>query len=633
MSKINLRVFFILMICLCVALSSHALISQSQKSPEPKHEVQLKKSIMVPMRDGVRLSTDLYFPKGTDKNLPVILIRTPYNKNEFRDQKKRAQAYKFASHGFVVAIQDCRGKFESEGIYSPPAGQEAEDGYDAVDWLAKQPWSNSKIGTFGCSYPAEVQAAQAPLRHPNLTCMIPQCGPMIGAANGRYRYWSGFKGGVLDLAASISWYFSAASKYSFKPPPGLSDDEVRKIRDFFDPEPTNLPDVDFEKLNWHLPIVDIMKKAGALPNDWVELITHDFGDPWWHDVMGYYDGTEKIDVPALHMSCWYDPSVEETIYEFNYFRKNSVSETSANNQFVIITGTTHCGFERATEHTKVGARDVGDARLDYWDIYIKWFEYWLKGVDNGITNMPKVRYYTMGRNEWQSADVWPLPETQYTKYFLRSQGHANSRNGDGQLSLEKPENEPSDTFIYDPGHPVPSIGGQRGTSYGTPAGAIDQAPVEMRNDVLVYTTPVLEKGVEITGPITAVLYVSSTAKDTDFTAKLVEVYPDGRAYNIQQGIFRARYREGFTKKVWMEKGGVFKVQIDLDATSNTFKKGHRIRVQVSSSDFPLFERNLNTGGNNYDETEWVVAENTIHHSEEYSSHIVLPIIPAKKANK
>ena len=236
----------------------------------------------------------------------------------------------------------------------------------------------------------------------------------------------------------------------------------------------------------------------------------------------------------------------------------------------------------------------------------------------------------MGRNEWQTADVWPVPEINYTRYYLHSGGRANSRNGDGYLSLQEPKNEPSDTFIYDPGQPVPSVGGQRGTSYGTPAGAIDQAPVELRNDVLVYTSPLLKEDTEVTGPIAVVLYVSSSAKDTDFTSKLVDVYPDGKAYNIQQGIFRARYREGFTKKVWMEKGGVYKVQIDLDATSNVFKKGHRIRVQVSSSDFPLFERNLNTGGNNYDETEWEVAENTIHHSKDYPSHIVLPVIPEKK---
>ena len=633
MSIFNSKLFFSLILCFCMAISIQAEMVQAQKSSEPTHEVQLKKSVTVPMRDGVRLSTDLYFPKGKDKNLPVILIRTPYNKNTFRDRNQQPQAYKFASHGFIVAIQDSRGKFESEGIYSPPCGQEAEDGFDAVDWCAKQPWSNGKVGTFGCSYPAEVQAAQAPLRHPNLKCMVPQCGPMIGAANGRYRYWSGFKGGVLDLAASISWYFRAASKYSFKPPAGLCDEEVRKIRHFFDPGPTNFPDVDFEKLNWHLPIVDIMKEAGSPPNDWEKLITTDFGDSWWHDVMSYYDGTEKINVPALHMSCWYDPSVDETIYELNYFRENSVSETSANNQFLIVSGTIHCGFERATEHTKVGERYVGDARLDYQSIYIKWFEYWLKGIDNGITDMPKVRYYTMGRNEWQTADEWPVPEIHYTKYFLHSGGRANSRNGDGHLSPEMPDNEPSDTFIYDPDQPVPSIGGQRGTSYGTPAGAIPQAPVELRNDVLVYTSPVLKEDTEVTGPIAVILYVSSSARDTDFTSKLVDVYPDGTAYNIQQGIIRARYRDGFTKKVWMEKGGVYKVQIDLDATSNVFKKGHRIRVQVSSSDFPLFERNLNTGGNNYDETEWVVAKNTIHHSKEYPSHIVLPIIPSKTANK
>jgi len=627
--QIKLWIQLLFIFSFCVVLHNPAMTANQQDLPDPKYEVQLEKSHMVPMRDGIRLSTDLYFPQNAGKNLPVILIRTPYSKKNHRDREQRAEAYTFASYGFVVAVQDCRGKFESEGIYSPPAGQEAEDGYDTVDWLAKQSWSNGKIGTFGCSYPAEVQAAQAPLRHPNLTCMIPQCGPMIGAANGRYRYWSGFKGGVLDLAASLSWYFSAACKYSFKPPPGLSDSEVRKIRDFFDPGPSHFPEVDFEKLNWHLPLVDVMKKAGAPPNDWRKLITTDFGDPWWHDVMGYYDGTEKIDVPALHISCWYDPSVEETLFEFNYFRENAVSETARNNQFVIIAPTTHCSFERATEHTKVGDRDVGDARLNYREIYLKWFDYWLKGVENGITNMPKVQYYTMGRNEWSSADVWPLPETQYTKYYLRSHGHANSRNGDGWLSTKIPENEPSDTFIYDPGNPVPSVGGQRGTSYGTKAGAVDQAKVEIRNDVLVYTTPVLEEGIELTGPITAVLYVSSSAKDTDFTAKLVDVYPDGKAYNIQQGILRARYREGFTKKVWMEKGGVYRIQIDVDATSNTFKKGHKIRVQVSSSDFPLFERNLITGGNNYDETEWVVAKNTIHHSKKYPSHFILPIIPQK----
>ena len=594
--------------------------------PAPQNEVRLEKSRMVPMRDGVRLATDLYFPEVADETLPVVLIRTPYDKNELRDDLD-GDAHMFASHGFVVVVQDSRGKFESEGIYSPPAGSEAEDGYDTVGWIAAQPWSNGKVGMHGCSYPAEVQAATAPLKHPNLITMIPRNGPFIGAANGRYRYWSGFKGGVLDFAATLPWYFSTGNKYSLKPPPGLSDEEIAKIRDFYDPEGNAAPEPDWEELIWTLPLVDIMNKAGAPPNDFLDLVTRDFGDPWWHDTMGYYDGSETIAVTALHVSSWYDISVDETIYEFNYFRERAASDTAADNQFLIIAPTTHCSYDRATQHTMVGDRDVGDARLDYFSIYIKWFEYWLKGEENGITEMPKVQYYTMGSNEWRSAEAWPLPETEYTEYFLHSGGDANSRYGDGRLSTEGPGDEPPDTFVYDPAHPVPSTGGPRGTSWGTSSGAIDQGDVEIRNDVLVYTTPPLEEGVEVTGPITAVFYVGSSAKDTDFTAKLVDVYPDGTAYNIQGSILRARYREGFTDKVWMEEGEVYEIRIDLDATSNYFAAGHRIRLQISSSNFPLYERNLNTGGNNYDETEWVIAENTIHHSALYPSRLILPVIP------
>ena len=616
---------------LLIAVTAYEALSQDSSGaisrPAPQNEVRLEKSHMVPMRDGVRLATDLYFPEIPDEKMGVVLIRTPYDKNNFREGPN-SDAYMFASQGFVVAVQDSRGKFESEGIYSPPAGSEAEDGYDAVDWIAKQPWSNGKVGMAGCSYPAEVQAATAPLRHPNLTTMIPRNGPMIGAANGRYRYWSGFKGGVLDFAATLPWYFGSGGKYAFKPPPGLSDEEIAEIREFFDPSASRAPTPDWEKLVWTLPLTDIMNKAGAPPNDWLNLITKDFDDPWWHDTMGYYDGTERIDVPALHVSSWYDVSVDETIYEFNHFREMAVSDKSANNQFLIVAPTTHCSYERAsTENTMVGERNVGDARLDYYGIYIKWFDYWLKGDGDAFTDMPKVQYYTMGANEWRSSNAWPLPRTQYTSYYLHSGGDANSRHGDGRLSTEVPGDEAPDTFVYDPANPVPSVGGQRGTSWGTRSGAIHQGSVDVRNDVLVYTTPALEEGVEVTGPISAIFYVSSSAKDTDFTAKLIDVYPDGTAYNIQGGIIRARYREGFDQKVWMEEGGVYQVQIDLDATSNYFAPGHKIRLQVSSSDFPLWERNLNTGGNNYDETEWVIAENTIHHSAEHPSHLILPVIP------
>ena len=591
--------------------------------PNPVYKIRLQKSQMIPMRDNIRLSTDLYIPEIKEKKLPVILIRTPYNKNIFRNKEEKLVAHFFSSQGYIVAVQDCRGKFESEGIYSPPAGNEANDGYDTVDWLTKQTWSNGKIGTFGCSYPGEMQMVQAPLMHPGLAAMIPQAaGGVIGAANGRYNYWAGFKGGVLDHAASISWYFRAAHKYSYKPPSGLADAEILKIRDFFNPAATLLPDVDFEKLNWYLPLIDIMNKAGAPPNDWVNLITTDFGDPWWHEVMSFYDGDEKFNTPAIHMSSWYDFSVEETLFAAKYFSDNAVTKTVAENQFVIIAPTGHCDFDQSGENTKVGELYIGDATFDYFGTYLKWFDYWLKGQKNSVTDMPKVQYFTIGKNEWQSADEWPLPETKFTKYYLHSGGNANSRYGDGILSQKPSENEFSDKYTYDPGNPVPTIGGSR----SEPAGAFDQAKVEIRNDVLVYSTPVLKKGIEITGPITLILFVSSSARDTDFTAKLIDVYPDGKAYNIQDAIFRARYREGLTKKVWMERDKVYKIQINLNAASNYFASGHIIRLQVSSSNFPMYERNLNTGGNNYDETEWVLAENTIHHSKEYPSHLILPII-------
>ena len=617
-----MRIFNIFLLVLLTNIIADE-ITNMPNLPDPVYNVNIQKSQMVPMRDNIRLSTDLYVPEKIEGELPVILIRTPYNKNAFRNKEEKQIAYFFSSQGYIVAIQDCRGKFESEGIYSPPAGNEANDGYDTVDWLTKQTWSNGKVGTFGCSYPGEMQMVQAPLMHPGLAAMIPQAaGGVIGAANGRYNYWAGFKGGVLDHASSISWYFRAAHKYSYKPPPGLTDEEILNIREFFNPAVTVLPDVDFEKLNWYLPLIDVMNEAGAPPNDWVDLITTDFGDPWWHDVMGFYDGDEKFNAPAIHMSSWYDFSVEETLFASNYFSDNAVTKSVAENQFVIIAPTGHCDFDGADENTQVGDLNIGDARFDYFGTYLRWFDYWLKGQNNSVTDMPKVQYYTIGKNEWQSADAWPLPETKFTKYYLHSSGNANSRYGDGNLSQKPPKIEISDKYIYDPGNPVPTIGGSR----SEPAGAFDQAEIEIRNDVLVYSTPVLKEGIEITGPITLILFVSSSAKDTDFTAKLVDVYPDGKAYNIQDAIFRSRYREGFTKKVWMEKDKVYKVQLNLNAASNYFASGHVIRLQISSSNFPMYERNLNTGGNNYDETEWIIAENTIHHSKENPSHLILPII-------
>jgi predicted acyl esterase len=593
--------------------------------PEPKYKVRVERSVMIPMRDGVRLSTDLYFPVGAGEKLPVIVIRTPYNKERFY-KTEWFGSYFFAEQGFVVAVQDCRGKFESEGDYLYIVA-DTDDGYDMVTWAATQPWSNGNVGRYGCSYLGENQMVQVRVKNSHLKCIVPQAGAALGSAGGRYRYIALLNGGTIELASAVAWCHLYGSKYFFRPPPGMSRELFLRVDPFFDPAP-RVPDVDFPALMKTLPIVDILKKAGSPPTDYEDFVSHEPGDPWWEQ-FGHITDSDRFDVPALHINSWYDMGVADTLYNFNLMKRNAESDLCRDNQFVIISPTTHCRSEGVSESTVIGERNLGDAQFDYWGTYIRWFDYWLRGADNEITEMPKVQIFVMGKNEWRDENDWPLARTRYMKYYFHSDGYANSRFGTGTLSTDMPSQEPPDRYVYDPKTPVPTLGGaicMACTGNTVPDGAFDQAEIETRHDVLVYSTPPLKQGVEVTGLLKMVLYVASSAKDTDFTGKLVDVYPDGRAFIIQEGILRARYREGFTKKVWMKPGGIYKLDVDLHATSNYFKPGHRIRVEVSSSNFPRFDRNLNTGGNNFDETEWVIAENTIHHSKKYPSHIILPVI-------
>ncbi len=550
-------------------------IEQRYSIPEPKYKIRVERSVWVLMRDGVRLSTDLYFPEEAGEKLPVVLIRTPYNK-DFLYKGQWIGSYLFAGQGYVVAVQDVRGRYASEGEFTVLAN-DAKDGYDTVTWLATQPWSNGNIGTYGCSYLGGVQIAMAKLRNPHLKAMIPQSG-------GGRKYYGLSKGGVFELSTSFGWFISQGTKIFFRPPPGTPREVVQKISKFFNPAPL-IPEIDFRTLWNTLPVIDMVKKAGVPPTDFEDFLSHESSDPWW-DQFGLITDSDHFDVPALHINSWHDLYLGDTLYFFNLFQRNAESDRCRNNQFAIISPMTHCASEfggRARERTIVGARDMGDTRFDFWGAYIRWFDYWLKGIENGVTNMPKFQFYVMGKNEWRGEKRWPLARTQFTKYFLHSDGHANSRFGTGTLSVKKPGNEAPDRFVYDPKTPVPSLGGPiccTGTPDAQP-GAFDQAEVEMRNDVLVYTSPVLGEGIEITGPIQAVLYVSSSVRDTDFTAKLVDVYPDGRAFNVQEGILRARYREGFDRKVFMKSGEVYEVKIDLLGTSNYFGPGHRIRVEIS----------------------------------------------------
>ena len=357
------------------------------------------------------------------------------------------------------------------------------------------------------------------------------------------------------------------------------------------------------------------RRVPGPPNDWEGFVTHGPEDRWWGQ-FNLLQPADTIATPGLHVGSWYDYGVTETLEYFKRFRTSGADQRTRDGQYVIIGPTAHCNFERATEHTIVGARDVGDARFDFNGTFLRWFDYWLKGNQKAFAGEPRVRYYVMGRNEWRTANDWPLPTTHVTKFYLRSDGHANSRFGTGSLNLEAPKAEPADQYSYDPATPGQSKGGAlccTGTPDAAP-GAFDQSEVETRHDVLVYSTPPLERGIEVTGSLEAQLYVSSSAKDTDFTVKLTDVYPDGAAYNVQEGILRARYREGFDKQVLMEPGTIYPVRVNVHATSNYFGPGHRIRVEIASSNFPRFDRNLNTGGQNSRDTTMVVARIVVYHS-------------------
>jgi putative CocE/NonD family hydrolase len=321
-------------------------------------------------------------------------------------------------------------------------------------------------------------------------------------------------------------------------------------------------------------------------------------------------------------------SVGPNLAAYNHVRKTASPEI-ANQQYAVIAPTLHCAYKRATENTIVGERSVGDARLNYDELTNAWFDHFLKGESNGILEqMPKVRYYTMGINKWQSSDTWPPSGAQTVRFFLSSGGKANTLNGDGRLAETAPASDNPDRFEYDPMNPVPSVGGNVCcTGNAITGGAFDQRKNEERPDVLVYSTEPLKEGVEVSGPIEITLYVSSDAKDTDFTVKLLDVYPDGRAYNLDETIQRMRYRDGYEKpEVRMQSGKVYKVTLQPMTTSNYFEAGHRIRIEVSSSNFPRFDRNLNTGGRNWDETKSVVARNAVHHSKQYPSEIKITVV-------
>ena len=590
-------------------------------------EISIKETrVMMPMRDGIRLCTDIYRPKTTEK-VPIIFSRTPYNFNSWGDGEEktrtRQRAYEAVKRGYAYVVQNERGRYFSEGEWDI-LGTPVTDAYDAFTWMQNQPWSNGKIGLQGCSSTAEWQMEAATQNHPALAAMVPQgFGAGVGRVGGLYEQGNWYRGGAHQTLFSAWLYGVEHDKFKPRIPAGATTEDLNRIARFYDLAPEN-PRVDMKKALAHLPFSDFIKNIDGKKEIFDKMIARKPNDPAWFEG-GIYHDDQPIDVPAFWFVSWYDVSATPNLTLFNHVRKTS---KQADNQYLVIAPTLHCRYTRATENTVVGERSVGDARLNYDEQIYGFYDGLLKGETNDFkTKTPRVQYYTMGSNEWQAADAWPPANAEMTTFYLNSGGEANSLYGDGQLTSTKPTTDNPDGFFYDPMNPVKSYGGNVCcTGNAINGGAFDQRPMEARHDILVYTTEPLTEGIEVSGFIESTLYVSSDVKDTDFTIKLIDVHPDGSAYNLDETIQRVRYREGYEKEVFMEKGKVYKVDLTAMSTSNFFKKGHRVRIEISSSNFPRFTRNLNTGGDNYNESEGIIAHNKVHHSADYPSQIRLPIV-------
>lgn len=606
-----------------------ALWAQPSAREQLEAVAHIEQKVMMPMRDGIRLCTDIYRPK-TDQKVPIILSRTPYNFNTWGDGKESERIYQSAlkavEKGYAYVVQNERGRYFSEGEWDI-LGLPLTDAWDAFTWLAEQPWSNGSIGLLGCSSTAEWQMAAASLGHPALKAIVPQgYGAGVGRIGKYFEQGNWFRGGAQQMLFTAWLYSVQHDPMRPRLPKDISTEDLLRLQRFYDMSP-EYPPVQWADGLKTLPVQDIIRAQQGPKGIYEEMITRTPNSANWYKG-GLYHDDMPFDVPAFWFASWYDVSISPNLALYQHVREKALSPAMREQQYLVIAPTLHCAYTRATANTIVGERSVGDARLNYDEQIYAWFDLWLKGEANGFNaKTPKVQYYTMGSNQWQSSDVWPPANAQPTSFFLSSSGKANSRFGDGRLVSEAPLKDEPDTFIYDPHQAVPSYGGNVCcTGDAVKGGSFDQQDMEARHDILVYTTDPFPEGVEVSGFIESTLYLSSDVKDTDLTIKLIDVYPDGRAYNLDETIQRVRYREGYDKSLLMKKGEVYKVVLTPMSTSNFFAPGHRIRVEVSSSNFPRFERNLNTGGNNYDEEKGIVARNTIHHSKQYPSQISLPIV-------
>ena len=558
----------------------------TQPAPTPKEAVvKIDFNQRVPMRDRVELSADVYRPQAAGR-YPVILSRTPYTKTS--GSTFRIAKY-FVANGYVFVAMDVRGRGDSDGTFVPYKA-DGLDGYDAIEWCAAQPWSTGKVGTLGGSYNGVIQWLTAVHQPPHLAAMI----PMVSPSDPFVEFPTG-----LPIPQLLSWYHITAGKVS-----------------------QNMEAVDWTKLYWHLPIFTMDEAMGRPNKNWKDFVEHSKLDSYW-EPLRYQNKFDRVKVPVLGISGWYDDEQIGTPLNFAGMTSKTIDEKVRRTQRLLMGPWPHA----INSTSKLGEVDFGPtATIDLNNTWLRWFDYWLKGTDNGVMQEAPVRIFVMGENVWRNENEWPMARTKWTKYFLSSGGRANTLSGNGSLSMTEPATEGTDTYKYDPANPVPFL---TSPSFAQIGGPDDYRKVEEREDVLVYSTEPLLEDMEVCGPIKVKLFASSSARDTDFMAKLIDVWPNGFAQRLTDGMVRARFREGMDKPSLIEPGRVYGYDIDLWNTCQLYKKGHRVRLEISSSAFPKYDRNLNTGEQLGKTTAMQVAEQKIYQGSGRASYVLLPLVPRK----
>ena len=564
--------------CLLLLLSACSSPDSDPAGPsQPVHEIIDESKVPVPMRDGVNLAAHVYRPDAPGKFPTLMLLRY------FRSGFQNEHAEYFAKRGYAVALVDSRGRYDSGGKWVPYVN-EPRDGYDAQQWLGQQPWSNGEIGTMGISYNGFTQVMPAPLASPYLKCLVPR-------ENQQTNFGHLYNDGVMQL--NVVFEFGLFTKQG---------SQTQKILPSEDPHYRRLP---------LLAAVDEFPQVEHV-KDW---FAHAKYDHYWQSY-GIKEKYGQIQVPAYFMTGWYDNLVHEGWRNFKGFTEEGATEAARQGTKILVGPWEHGGTNSYPE---------------LLDVELRWYDYWLKGIRNGIDTEPPIKIFVMGPDVWRFENEWPLARTQFTKYYIRSSGKANGDQGDGTLMSSPAQDEPPDRYAYDPEDPVPTLGGQIST-HREIRGRKDRSSVQSRKDILVYTSEPLEQDMEVTGPVDFKLYAASSAVDTDWTATLSDVHPDGQAIHICEGIRGARFRESLETPKLIEPGKVYEYDISLWETSYVFKAGHRIRLEISSSNFPRFARNQNIGEPLGTSDKLTVAKQTVYHNARHPSHLVLPVIPPGRGN-